>query len=124
MARAQNSQSEDFAAGSAGDNASHWTKWSAATGGDLKWSAALSPDPAALTADQFYRIAVNGITLRVPIGSQGATESAARDALNGILNGGGWFQLHSGDPGANGTDNVLTPTRIQIPIARFTFSDG
>ena len=123
MAMATLTNAKDFPAGSDGDDASHWTKWSAMTGGDLKWSAALSPDPAALTANQFYRIPAGGLVQRVPIGTQGATESCAADGLHAVLDEGEYYQLHDGDPGSAGTSNILT-TRIRIQRSEFTLADG
>ena len=121
MATGTNTNNEDFAVGDAGDDATHWTMWDAAAGGTLKWAAALANNPAALQQNEFYRIQPGDISISIAAGADGATDSAASDAVRGVVNNpdGRYFQLHDGAPGANGTNNTLTGRKN---ITAFTFA--
>ena len=122
MAQATTNSDQDFAVGSVGDDATHWTLWDASSGGNLLWSAALDNDPDALTANQFYRVEAGDITITLAIGSDGATEEAAQRCLEGLIDTATYLQLHSGAPGSSGTDNVLTSTRVEVTESEWTVS--
>ena len=117
MATGTNTNNEDFAVGSVGDDATHWTMWDAPNAGNLKWVSAVSGNPAALAANEFYRLQPGDISISVPEGTDGATGSGAADGVRGIMglanSGiGRYYQLHDGAPGGNGTNNVLTTRKL------------
>ena len=122
MAQATTNADQDFAVGSSGDDATHWTLWDASTGGNLLWSRTVVGNPDALTANQFYRIEAGDITITLAIGSNGATEEAAKRCLEGLIDGQTYLQLHDGAPGSSGTDNVLTSTRVEVTESEWTIT--
>ena len=121
MTIATNTNNEDFAVGAAGHDATHWTMWAAAAGGAPMWTSALGNNPAALAANEFYRLAPGDISLEVPVGADGAAAATARIAVEAVVaeGSGRYFQLHDGAPGVNGTNNVLTARKL---VADFSYA--
>ena len=119
MATASNTANVDFAAAavSAGEDATHFAVW---RGGVAKATAAISTDPDATMAGQFYRFPAGTLELEIPAGD--ITPSGAADALNGILSGETQVSLHNGAPGDDGSAKELTSaaTRATIPADGWT----
>ena len=103
-------------AGAVGDDCTWISLWTAVTSGTFLQRVAISNNPAALQLGQQIRIAASGITLTATP-ANGETEAMAKRGLEGRLDGGVWVQFHDGDPGANGTSNV-------IPVARAAWADN
>ena len=122
MSTATLNTNNDFAVGSSGDDATHWTLWSALSSGTLYWSSTVAGNPAALGSNQYFRIAANNLILTLPIGSAGATAAFANYALTQALQATTYVQMHSGAPGNNGTSNILTSVRIAITSTEWTFA--
>ena len=96
MAQAKNTNAvRSIAApsGAVGDDCTHISLWDAQQNGNFLQSQEISTDPAAM----------------------------AERAVRGRIAGGVWVQFHTGAPGAQGTDNVITELgRVQIAQAGFT----
>ena len=107
-----------FQVGSEGEDATKWKLFDAETGGNELWSANLSNNPAALTANQFYRVRANQFVITQPIGSGGATEEYAKRSLNGALGPNVWIELFDVN---NGADRSLT-NRVKVPLASWTIA--
>ena len=110
----------NFAVGSVGDDATHWTLWDAANGGNRLWTDTVVGDPAALVANQFFQVPANMLVITQPVGVDGATPEMARRGAAGMVIGTTYVQMHSADPGANGTANILTAVRAAIVNGSWT----
>lgn len=96
------------------------THFSIARGGTPKVRSALTGNPAALQTGQFYRFASGMLSFEIPVGT-GLTASGAQDAVNGILGTGNVaVRLHSGDPGAAGTANLIPNATVDVAATVFT----
>ena len=114
MATATNTNDEDFNVGTAEQDANQWSAWTATSGGTMLWRRALANDPAALTANQFYRLPATSLTFTVPTGSQGGTAEAARRAAAGLVAGGVHVQLEQS------SDNAALTNRKFIAQSNWT----
>ena len=82
---------------------------------------AISTNPDALTLGQQYEIAAGSLDLDMAVGTSGLTEAMLIRALNGMIGARVWVGVHTGDPGANGTANLVTDIgRIELVLADFT----
>ena len=118
MATATLNAEKVFPVGEAGQDATKWKLFDAATGGNELWEANLSNNPAALTQNQFYRIRANQFVVTQPVGSGGMKEEGAKRELKGLLGPTVWAQLFDVN---NGSDRALT-TRVSIPLADWTIA--
>ena len=94
-----------FAVGAAGQDATKWKIFDAAKAGNELWAANLSNNPAALTANQFYRVRSGQAVITQPIGSGGMTEEGAKRELKGLLGPTVWMQLFDVN---NSADRAVT----------------
>ena len=110
MATAQNNVTVDFDTGTSGDDATHFRLFD----GNLTSSArllnvAVTGNPDALTANQYFRIASGGLVITLNTGSDAdATDAGLRRALDGVVRGGLHVQLYSSSTAANSTDKTAT----------------
>ena len=114
MATAKNTNVIDFTVGSIGDDADQWSGWTAASGGDMLIRRSLANNPAALTANQFYRVAAEALSLQQPRGANGYTEDGAERGVRGYILGGMHVQLEQ-----SSDDSALT-NRVNIAQADWT----
>ena len=105
-----------FAVGSAGQDATKWKIFDAESGGNELWSANLANNPAALTANQFYRVRSGQAVITQPVGSGGMTEEGAKRELKGLLGPTVWMQLFDVN---NSADRSLTG-RVAVQLASWT----
>ena len=119
MAVASNTANVDFAprAVAAAEDATHFGVW---RDGTLKAAGAISTNPDAITAQQFYRFPAGTLEIEIPQG--GLTASGAGDAVNGVLSGETKVSLHNGAPGDDGSQSELTAaaTRATVPVNGWT----
>ncbi|MYE01465.1 MAG: hypothetical protein F4Y03_09320 [Alphaproteobacteria bacterium] len=118
MATATLNVNKDFAVGSAGQDATKWKLFDAAAAGNELWEANLDNNPAALTANQFYRIRSGQFVVTQNTGSGGATEEFAKRELKGALGPTVWAQLFDVN---SGNDRALTG-RVAIQLAEWTIA--
>ena len=124
-ARASNTnvvQSVPSPAGAVGDDCTHVTTWDAANGGNLLGQQAIStnPDPIQL-GDRLQ----TGIGTMVFTQREGAGETSflSERKVRGAVEGGVWIQYHTGPPGADGMDNIITDiARTEVVAADFTIT--
>ena len=118
MATATLNKNVDFAVGSAGQDATKWKLFDAAQGGNELWEDNLSNNPAALSANQFYRVRANTLVITQPVGTDGAKEEFCRRELRGALGPTTWLQLFDVNAGS---DRALTG-RIAVALADWTIA--
>ena len=118
MATATLNADVTFPVGSAGQDATKWKIFDHASAGNELWEANLSNNPAALTANQFYRVRRTQAVITQPIGSGGMTEEGAKRELRGLLGPTVWMQLFDVN---NSSDRALT-TRVAVPLASWTIA--
>ena len=118
MATATNSNNLDFAAGSVGDDATHVHLYTASSGGDLLWAISLTGNPAALTANQFYRVEAGDLTFTQNTGTGESEDSAVR-ALRGRFEPTAYLAAADG---MSVSDELTPPARIQVGTADFTYA--
>jgi len=118
MATATLNKNVDFAVGTAGNDATKWKIFDHESAGNELWAANLSNNPAALTANQFYRVRSGQIVVTQATGSGGATEEFAKRELKGALGPTVWLQLFDRH---NSADRSLTG-RVAIQLADWTIA--
>ena len=107
-------------AGAVGDDCTHVSLWDAAANGNLLGKKAISTDPDALALGEKLEFAAETLVINQPAGAD-ETAAMAERAVRGKIAGGVWVQFHTGDPGANGTDNVISElNRVAIAQAAWT----
>lgn len=125
MATAKNTATQLWAAAASaqsGEDATHVSVWTAATGGTWLFNVAISNNPDPLEEGGRYRIAAEALVLTRSAGT-GESEASAIRALRGILAGTTYWQLHTGNPGSAGTANVLTGiARLSLALSAFTIA--
>lgn len=125
MAFARNNavvQSATAGSGQVGQDATWVSIWDAATGGNRLKNIQITGDPDALIQDARFQIPVNGLVFRQNAGT-GETEEFAQRGLRGRIDGGVWVQWHTGDPGANGTANIIALARTQVAESGFNITN-
>ncbi|MDE0167331.1 MAG: hypothetical protein OXL36_19715 [Bryobacterales bacterium] len=107
-------------AGAVGDDCTHVSLWDAAANGNLLGTKAISTDPDALALGEKLEFAAEALVINQPAGAD-ETAAMAERAVRGKIAGGVWVQFHSGAPGANGTDNVISElNRVSVAQAAWT----
>ena len=107
-------------AGAVGDDCTHISLWDAANAGNLLGTKAISTDPDALALGEKLEFAAQTLVINQPAGAD-ETAAMAERAVRGKIAGGVWVQFHTGAPGANGTDNVISElNRVAIAQAAWT----
>lgn len=123
MAQAANSgvvQSIAAPAGAVGDDCTHVSFWDSADAGNFLSWVALANNPSALVLGERLQFAAGALTVTQAAGANESEESARR-AVRGWISGGVYVQFHTGNPGAAGTNNVISElNRVQIPQAGWT----
>lgn len=109
MATATNASAIDFNVGSATQDATHFRIYTASTGGSSIWTDTLSNNPAALTANQFYRVPAGDIVLTFPNGNDGLQSAGSLRCANGFVSGGLHIELAESATGAAITNRVSVP---------------
>ena len=98
-----------------GEDARKWELWDAAADGNLLFRGNLATDPAALAAQQGYRIPADTVVI-TQTAANGFTEAWARRALNGAI-GSCWIALAASD------DTALTESgRRPLVIGNWTIA--
>ena len=125
MAQAANSKAVTTGAapsGAVGDDCTHVAFWSAASGGSLLGTQALTNDPSALALGERYSFPAGMLVLTTPKGAN-ETEAMAQRAARGKVAGGVWVSFHTGVPGSAGTANLITEFgRVSVPQADWTIT--
>lgn len=107
-------------AGAVGDDCTHVSLWDAAANGNLLGKKAISTDPDALALGEKLEFAAETLVINQPAGAD-ETAAMAERAVRGKIAGGVWVQFHTGDPGANGTDNVISElNRVSVAQGAWT----
>ena len=107
-------------AGAVGDDCTHISLWDAQQNGNLLGTKAISTDPDALALGEKLEFAAETLVINQPAGAD-ETVAMAERAVRGKIAGGVWVQFHTGAPGANGTDNVISElNRVAIAQAAWT----
>ena len=132
MANGTNTDAHLFEAAPAsavGEDATWISLWDAETGGTFLGRKPISTDPAPLTLGQPYELAAGALDLINPTSGfdsngvaveSGYTEAMMRRAINGMIGARLWVGVHTDDPGANGTANLVTDIgRIEFVLADF-----
>ena len=134
MARAYPTNNVDFTGFTTGNDAASWKLWNHATtsnAADLIMAGTLTGNPAALTANQFYRIASGsgGLKISLPLAaattSFGTVEATLIDALQGVLAGTTYLQLYSTavDAGTLHTGTSIG-SRVSMALNAWTIQAG
>jgi len=98
------------------------TLWDAASNGTLIQKTQPGSEFQELADEDTYGFAANALVIKQVIGP-GETSEAATRALEGRIAGGLWVQCHDGDPGDEGTENVIPVIgRIEISESDWTIS--
>ena len=103
-----------------GEDCTHVSLWDSQTSGTFLWRTAIQGNPSPLTAGEGYEFAAGALIIRQDVGT-GETEAMAQRAAAGRVKDGVWVQYHNGDPGADGTANVI-PDLTRTNIAESDFS--
>lgn len=104
----------------AGTDATHVSLWDAATGGNYLDQQSLGNNPDALVLGERYEIKADKIIITQNKAANESDEMAIR-AIRGRIKNGVYVQVHTGAPGANGTNNVISGiARVHIPENGFT----
>ena len=107
-------------AGAVGDDVTDFSFWDAATGGNLLAVASNTENPDPLALNDTVRFAAGAMTITQNEGA-GETNHMAERRVRGAVAGGVWVQYHTGAPGANGSDNVISEIpRTKIAEGDFT----
>ena len=115
-------QSAAALAGAVGEDASWINVWSALNGGNNLGRQAISTDPAPLAIGDRYELAADSLVFTQPEGA-GETNYMSERKVRGVVVGGIWISWHTGDPGPNGTDNLVTNIpRTPIIFTNFAFA--
>ena len=126
-ARASNTnvvQSAAAGSGQAGQDATHIAIWNHATNtgaSALLWRGTITTDPDALAQNDRYQFAAGALRLEYTAGT-GETAAMEQRAVRGKIRGGIWISYHTGDPGANGTANLIGIARTAVAENAFTVS--
>ena len=110
------------AAAAVGEDATWINAWNAATGGDSLGRQDISTNPGVIVLDARYRFAIGALVFTQPEGV-GETNHLSERSVRGKVEGGVWVSYHNGDPGPNGTANLISGiARTAIAAADFTFA--
>ena len=120
-------------AAQAGSRAAYLSAWDSETGGNYLFQLSLR-STALMVEGTRYRIAGGyntstdiGITVAVSIADVGvifATDEVCESILKKILSGNVYFQLHTGNPGTQGTANVLDGiARVRVNESQWSYSN-
>ena len=120
MANTSAVQSEAAPAGAVGDDLMWVSLWDALTGGTFLHRQSISNDPDPLALGERFNIAAGVMKLIQPTGT-GETEAMAERKIRGAILGGVWIQWHTGNPGTNGTTNIITEL-ARTPVAQNAFT--
>ena len=125
MAEAKNSgivRSVAAPAGAVGDDCTIVTLWDAESGGNFLREIAITGNPSPLALGQSYEIEAETLIIRQPVSADGKeSEEMARRAVRGRVAGGVWVQYHTGSPGSDRDQNVITELgRTYVAEANFT----
>ena len=119
MATAKNTGAITFAEGAVGDDATYVHLYDAAAAGTLKTAVQLTGNPAALQANEFYRIPAEMVVLTQ---TPGANEDAsfAVDSLNGRVANALFVAMATG---AGSATELSTPGRVELAAGDWTVEE-
>ena len=109
--------------GQVGDDATFISLWSAVTGGDFLRREGIDNNPAALALGQSFQFAIGELVFTdTEDSANGETNDMAVRGIRGKFDGTVYIQWHSGDPGANGTANVIGLARTALADSALDFA--
>lgn len=108
-------------AGAVGDDVTWVALFDALTGGNMRQRLEISNNPAVLTTGATLRIAA-GWVIFTQLPGTNETEANCIAKLEGVIDGGLWVGWFGGNPGANGTSNVIAIARTPIAASAVTIA--